>query len=51
MEKAAVIIPEPVEKDFWQRHTGLNSGTFIIIFAGILIFVGLLISARALQIK
>ena len=44
-----VIIPEEEEKGFFAKHTGLNTGTFFIIFGGILVFILLLVGARTMQ--
>ena len=43
-----IVIPEEEEKGFFARHTGLNTGTFFIIFGGILVFILLLVGARTM---
>ena len=48
VEDLSALIPEEEEKGFFARHTGLNSGTFFIIFGGILVFILLLVGARTM---
>jgi uncharacterized integral membrane protein len=43
------VIPVEEEKGFFAKHTGLNTGTFFIIFGGILVFILLLVGARTMQ--
>ena len=45
------MVNENLGKDFFEKHTGLNKATFIIIFFGIIIFIALLVTARWFSIR
>ena len=41
-EEKPVEEPKKEDDGFFEKHTGLNTGTFIIILAGIIVFILLL---------